>query len=96
VIHTFTIAKPELWWPVGLGQPHLYKLHVSMAGQNKVGREGGRKGGSEGGRCEVGSGQPHLYKLRVSMAGQNKVGREGGREGDVRWARDSRTCTSST
>ncbi|KAM3569828.1 hypothetical protein VYU27_008077, partial [Nannochloropsis oceanica] len=36
VIHSFTILKPELWWPVGLGEPHLYKLHVDMAGQSKV------------------------------------------------------------
>jgi hypothetical protein len=40
---SFVIKDPELWWPVGLGSPHLYKLRVKLShvgsneGQTKVG-----------------------------------------------------------
>lgn len=29
------VAKPKLWWPVGLGAPHLYKVRLSLMQQGK-------------------------------------------------------------
>lgn len=33
------VKTPELWWPAGLGKPHLYKLHAKLA---HVGSEAGQ------------------------------------------------------
>lgn len=39
ITETFLVKNPELWWPVGLGSPHLYKLHAKLA---HVGSEAGQ------------------------------------------------------
>lgn len=30
VTHTITIENPRLWWPNGLGEPHLYRFNVKL------------------------------------------------------------------
>ncbi|MBP8724610.1 MAG: glycoside hydrolase family 2 protein [Saprospiraceae bacterium] len=31
---SFTLNRPHLWWPNGMGQPHLYDCHLRLTGQN--------------------------------------------------------------
>ena len=33
--YDYVIEKPELWWPVGMGEPNLYKLRINL--NDKVG-----------------------------------------------------------
>ncbi|MDB5523169.1 MAG: beta-mannosidase [Rhizobium sp.] len=33
VRHTFSIARPKLWWPAGSGEQHLYPLNVIIPGE---------------------------------------------------------------
>lgn len=30
VQQTFTVAKPKLWWPNGMGEPHLYRAKLTL------------------------------------------------------------------
>ena len=43
VTHTFTIRKPKLWWPAGMGEQPLYRVSVSADGQTLEKKIGLRK-----------------------------------------------------
>jgi len=34
-LKSFRVEKPELWWPVGYGEPHLYDVSVKMGNAEK-------------------------------------------------------------
>ena len=50
ITETFLIKDPQLWWPVGMGKPHLYKLRAKLShvkvdeGQVKVSQSPGAAG----------------------------------------------------
>lgn len=36
VHESFTVAKPKLWWPNGMGQPHLYRVRLTLIREGRA------------------------------------------------------------
>lgn len=68
VVQTLVVSEPQLWWPVGLGEAHLYGLQVLLQ----------QPGGADGSRTRVVSSQARRVGLRtVELVEEPVVVQEG-------------------